>query len=55
MIALLWFPSQCNAMGCRVQQYCAALVLLSPKAVVSLVIAAIHPSGAAVAYSMGIV
>lgn len=48
LMTILWLPSQCNAMGCRLQQHCAGLLLLSPKAVVNLVvIAAIHPSGAA--------
>lgn len=56
LMTILWLPSQRDVMGCRLQQHCTGLLLLSPKAVVNLVvIAAIHPSGAAAAYSMEVV
>lgn len=52
LITILCLLSQCNVMGCRLQQQWAGVLLLSPKSVVNLaVIAGIHP-GAVVAYSM---
>jgi len=56
LITILCLPSRCKKMCCRLQQHCTRLLLLSPQAVVNVVvIAAIHPSGAAVAYIIEIV